>query len=107
MGYKPVPFKKFKKKVLKNPEAKNRYEALEEEFALIAELVKARKIAHKTQSEVAGKMKTSQAMIARIENGFNGKSHSPTLNTIRKYARAVGCKLHIKLIPEESLSHNV
>ena len=42
-SYKPVPFKKFKKKALENPKVKAGYEELEEEFALIAELIKARK----------------------------------------------------------------
>lgn len=98
MGYKPVSFEKFKKEVLKNSETKTAYNELEEEFNLIVELIKARKIAHKTQQEVAQCMHTSQAMVARIENGFNEKRHSPTLGTIRKYAKAVGCKLLIKLV---------
>lgn len=101
MNYKPIPFEKFKKEVLKKPDALARYEELEEEFALFAELIKARKIAHKTQREVAEKMQTSQAMVARIENSFNDKNHSPTLRTIRKYAKAVGCRLSVKLIPEK------
>ncbi|EKE01668.1 MAG: transcriptional regulator, XRE family [uncultured bacterium] len=100
MNYKPVSFEKFKKEALDDSETKTGYEELEEEFALIMELIKARKIARKTQHEVAKHMHTSQAMIARIENGFNEKRHSPTLGTVRKYAKAVGCRLSIKLIPE-------
>lgn len=100
MSYKPVAFKKFKREALKNAETRASYEELEEEFALIASLIKARKIARKTQQEVANKMHTSQSMVARIENSFNEKRNSPTLGTIRKYARAVGCKLTIKLVPE-------
>ena len=105
MSYKPIPFKKFKEEALKDPKVKAGYEELEEEFALIAELIKARKRAHKTQQEVAKCMSTSQAMIARIENSFCEKRNSPTLGTVRKYARAVGCRLSIKLIPEGKYQH--
>jgi len=101
VSYKPIPFKKFKEEALKDPKVK----AGEEEFALIAELIKARKRAHKTQQEVAKCMSTSQAMIARIENSFCEKRNSPTLGTVRKYARAVGCRLSIKLIPEGKYQH--
>lgn len=101
MSYKPILFKKFKDEANKNPETKAEYACLEEEFALIAELIKARKMAHKTQQEIAEYMHTSQAMIARLENSFNEKRHSPTLGTVRKYARAVGCRLCIRLVPEE------
>lgn len=100
MTYKPVSFEKFKEEALRDPAVKSGYDELEEEFSLIAELIKARKIARKTQQDVAKSMHTSQAMIARIENGFSEKRNSPTLGTIRRYARAVGCRLSIKLIPE-------
>lgn len=105
MSYKPVPFEKFKQEALRDPVVKTGYDDLEEEFTLIAELIKARKIARKTQQDVAECMHTSQAMIARIENGFSEKRNSPTLGTIRRYARAVGCRLSIKLIPEEKYQH--
>jgi len=105
MGYKPVSFKKFKETALKDARIKAGYDELEEEFALITELIKARKVASKTQEEVAKSMRTSQAMVARIENAFSGKGHSPTFDTIRRYARAVGCRLSIKLIPEGKYQH--
>ena len=92
MNYKPMSFEKFKKEALSDPEVKIGYDELKEEFALISELIKARKKANKTQNEVAKNMCTSQAMIARIENGFNEKRHSPTFSTIRKYAKAVDCR---------------
>ncbi|OGT06014.1 MAG: hypothetical protein A2103_00550 [Gammaproteobacteria bacterium GWF2_41_13] len=101
MGFDPVSFDSFKKEALKDPKFKKEYDALKEEFDLITELIKARKSARKTQQEVAEKMHTSQAVIARLESGFNGKYHSPTLGTIKKYANAVGCRISIKLIPKE------
>ena len=56
--YKPVSFDKFEKEALKDPKVKTAYDELETEFALMAEFIKARKIAHKTQKEVADKMQS-------------------------------------------------
>ena len=100
MSYKPVSFRKFKKEALTNPKVKAAYDELEDEFTLMAEMIKARKMVHKTQHEVAKDMHTSQAVVARVESGFGLMKHSPTLATLKKYAKAVGCKLSIKLIPE-------
>ena len=98
--YKPVKFKKFEKEALKDPKVRAAYDDLEAEFTLMAEMIKARKIARKTQQEVAAKMHTSQAVVARIESSYGQQKHSPTLNTLKKYAKAVGCKLLIKFVPE-------
>lgn len=100
MTYKPVSFKKFEKEALKDPKVRLAYEELEEEFTLFAEMIKARKIAQKTQNDVAKQMHTSQAAVARIESGFSQIKHSPTLNTLKKYAKAIDCRLTIKLTPE-------
>jgi len=99
-GYKPVTHKNFKKKAFAVPGVLKGYLELEEEFAMIAELIKARKIAGKTQREVAEKMHTTRSVITRLESGFNQKYHSPTLNTLKKYANALGCKIFIKLVPK-------
>jgi len=102
MAYNPVSFKKFEKEALKEPNVRLAYEELEEEFALFAEMIKARKMAQKTQKDVAKQMHTSQAAVARIESGFSQISHSPTLNTLKKYAKAIDCRLTIKLTPEHN-----
>lgn len=104
-SYKPIPHEKFKKEDLQNPEVYQKYEGLEDEFSLIAEMIKTRKMARKTQREVAEEMCTSQAVVARIENGFSYRQHSPTFNTLKKYARALGCHLLIRLVPERAYHH--
>lgn len=48
-----------------------------------------------TQAEVAEKMGTTQSVVARIESGRN----PPTLKTLEKYARAVGRRVTVKLVP--------
>ncbi len=100
MEYQPVSYdyNKFKKMLLANPEVLQEYEALEEEFTLIAELLNARRKAQKTQQDVAHTMNTTPSMISRLESIAGQKKHSPTLTTLKKYAAAVGCKLSIKLI---------
>ncbi len=87
----------FKKKALKDAGVQKAYNDLEEEFALVAELIKARKIAGKTQSEVAQIMHTSSSVISRLEGGSHTVRHSPSVETLRRYAKAVGCKLKIVL----------
>jgi transcriptional regulator with XRE-family HTH domain len=74
------------------PETRKEYDALEEEFALINELLAARSKAKLSQAQVAKRMGTSQSAVARIESG-----HTPSLTSLRKYAHAVGRKVEIKL----------
>ena len=88
----------LKNKILSNPEVQSEYNALQEEFSLFDELLKARMTAGLTQSDVASLMGTKTPAIARLENGGGNKKHSPSISTLRKYANAVGCHLEIKLV---------
>jgi len=81
--------------MLKDPVFKKEYDALEKEFALIGvvgQLVAARTRAKLSQAQVAQRMGTSQSAVARMEGG-----HTPSLSSLRKYARAVGRRVEIKL----------
>ena len=73
------------------------YEALEPEFALAEELIAARGRAGLTQADVAARMGTTQSVVARIESGRN----PPNLKTLEKYARAVGMRVSVRLLPGE------
>ncbi|MEI9990840.1 MAG: helix-turn-helix transcriptional regulator [Rhizomicrobium sp.] len=84
----------FKRKMLRNPAVKEEYDALEEEFALINELLAARTRARLTQAQVARRMGTSQSAVARLESG-----RSPSMASLRKYAAATGSRVEIKLAP--------
>ena len=90
----------FKAKALKNADVKKAYDALEEEFALVAELIRVRKMKGKSQKQVAKVMHTSPSAISRLEAGFGRDRHSPSLDTLRRYANALDCCLSIKLIPK-------
>jgi DNA-binding XRE family transcriptional regulator len=87
------------KKMLKNPEVRAEYDAQAEEFALLDELLRARQRAGLTQAEVAARMGTKTPAVARLEGGGGSRRHSPSVATLRKYARAVGCHLEIRLRP--------
>ncbi|MCK9362964.1 MAG: helix-turn-helix transcriptional regulator [Syntrophales bacterium] len=84
---------------MKDPKFKAEYDALEEEFALFDEVLKARKRAGLTQVEIAARMGTKAPAVARIEAGGGSKHHSPSIVTLRRYAEAVGCKLKIEFVP--------
>ena len=76
------------------------YDALEDEFAALAALLKARAAAGLTQAEVATRMGVSQPVVARIESSLGKKDHSPSLNTPRRYADACGMKLVIQMVAQ-------
>lgn len=89
---------KLKAKALADPEVKAAYDALGPEYKLIAELLRARKKSGLTQAEVASRMGTTNTVVARLEAGGGSKRHSPSLTTLRRYAKAVGRQLHIRLV---------
>jgi transcriptional regulator with XRE-family HTH domain len=89
------------KKLLKQPAVKAEYDAQAEEFALLDELLRARRQAGLTQAEVAARMGTKTPAVARLEAGGGSQRHSPSVATLRKYANAVGCRLEIRLRPRK------
>ncbi|MFZ2446967.1 MAG: helix-turn-helix transcriptional regulator [Syntrophobacteraceae bacterium] len=82
----------------RDPEFRAEYNALAEEIAVFDALVEARKAAGLTQAEVAKRMGTKTPAIARLESSGGARKPSPSLNTLRRYADAVGCELEIKLV---------
>jgi DNA-binding XRE family transcriptional regulator len=104
MSYKPVPYnpKKVLGKELQDPEFKQAWEALEDEFDALDALLAARRRAGMTQEQVAAKMGVSQPSLARVEASLGSHRHSPSLEMLRKYAAAVDCKLEIRLVPHHS-----
>ena len=76
------------------------YDALEDEFAALSALLRARTKAGLTQAEVASRMGVAQPVVARIEASLGKKNHSPSLNTLRRYADACGMKLVIRMVAQ-------
>ncbi len=74
------------------------YNALDAEYRLIDEMLKARVRAGLTQDAVADRMGTTKSAVSRLE--AIGK-HSPSLATLKRYAEAVGCDIRVKLVPQK------
>ena len=90
--------KELKEEALKRPSVKEAYNALEPEFSLLRELLQARQRAGLTQAEIAERMGTKPPAIARLESSLTSGKHSPSIATLKKYAKAVGCRLEIRLV---------
>ncbi|MDR0781453.1 MAG: helix-turn-helix domain-containing protein [Pseudomonadales bacterium] len=75
------------------------YAALELEYQLANQMLKARTRAGLTQDAVANLMGTTKSAISRLET--SGK-HAPSIATLKRYAAAVGCDLQVKLVPRKA-----
>lgn len=71
---------------------------MKEEFNFLEQMIKARIKAGKTQSDVAQAMKTTTSVVGRLETGGGVHRHSPTVESLRRYARAVNCSLQVKFV---------
>src|SRR5712671_6902982 len=85
---------------LKDLKYRRAYAALEEEFSLVGALIEARTRAGLTQEQVAQRMKTTQAVIARLESGGS----KPSTRTLERFAEATGSRLRITFEPESAPS---
>ena len=90
-----IPYPKVRAKWLKDPAFVKARAELDDEFALVAELIRARIKAGLTQAEVAERMQSTQPAIARLESA----GRMPSTRTLQRYARATGHRLRISLVP--------
>lgn len=75
--------KDLKKRLMEDPEFREEYGRIDDEFRLIEALVRARTAAKLTQAELARPLGATQSAIARLEGG----GVSPSLATLRRYAK--------------------
>jgi len=90
--------KEVKSRALERDDVKNEYDRLDKEFTFLDEFLNARAATGMSQAEIAERMGTTQSAVARLESG-RGK-HSPSLSTLRKYARALGFRIDLRLVKE-------
>lgn len=83
-----------KEKYENDPEYAKEYDALEDEFSFVTAVIEARANANLTQEELAKRMGTSQAQIARMEGG-----KKPSMRTLEKLAAATGTQLKVTFEP--------
>jgi ribosome-binding protein aMBF1 (putative translation factor) len=86
-----IPVNGLAREWLQDPDFRAEYDALEDEFALATALIETRTRAALTQAEVAARMGTTQAVIARLESGRT----KPSTRTLERFARATGTRLRI------------
>jgi len=79
----------------KEPEYVAAYDAFEDQFARAAAIIAARARAGLTQEQLAARMNTSQAVIARLESG----RVKPSTRTLERLAAATGMRLRISFEP--------
>ena len=84
----------IKKELLKDPEVKKGYDDLEVEYQILSSLVSMRNKRRMTQKQLAKKMGTTQSALSRFEMG----GVNPSLNFLKKMAKALGTKLTIRFV---------
>ena len=95
----PLTYAQMVKKMLKNPAVKAEVDKLNrEEFAILDEILAARKQAGLSQAQIAKRMGTHAPAIARLESARATGKHSPSLSTLRKYAAALGMRVELHLV---------
>lgn len=86
------------RKLLRRPGVRTEVERIErEESALLDALLKARQEAGLTQSQVAARMGTQAPAVARLERALASGKHSPSIATLRKYVKACGKRLVLRV----------
>lgn len=88
------------KKLMRRPGVRAEVERIErEEAAILDALLKARQGAGLTQAQVAKRMGTQAPSVARLERSLATGRHSPSIATIRKYVKACGKNLILRVAP--------
>jgi ribosome-binding protein aMBF1 (putative translation factor) len=79
-----------------DPDYRREYVSLDEAFSLTASLIEARQRAGLTQEQVAKRMNTTQAVVARLESAG---TDLPSTRTLQRFAKATGTRLKITFEP--------
>ncbi|MCG8485168.1 MAG: helix-turn-helix transcriptional regulator [Clostridia bacterium] len=85
-------FREHLNEQLKDPEFYKEYKALEPEYEIIKQILKARSELNLTQKELAERIGIKQSNISRLENG----NYNPSLDFLKKVAQGLGKELHIE-----------
>ena len=86
------------KKLMRRRGVRSEVERIErEEGALLDALLKARQQAGLSQAQLAERMGTHAPAIARLERALATGKHSPSIATVRKYVKACGKRLVLRV----------
>ena len=78
---------------LKDPKVKEAYDLLEEEFALVSQLIELRQKRGLSQQALAKRAGMQQPAIARLESG-----RAPSLGMLKRVAAALDAKVEVRLV---------
>ncbi|MGH8517043.1 MAG: helix-turn-helix domain-containing protein [Panacagrimonas sp.] len=92
----------LKKQGLRKAGVRAAVEALGPEGELLRQMLGARTKAGLSQAEVATRMGTQAPAINRLESALGSGKHSPSIDTLKRYAEAVGCELQVKFVRSSS-----
>ena len=81
------------KRLLKNPENRKAYEAMQPEFAIAAAIIRKRMETKMTQAQLAKKLGTKQSAVSRLESG----DYNPSIGLLKKVAEALNLKLVVSM----------
>lgn len=90
-----IPHEDVLKRWMQDPEFKTEYDALEPAYQVACRRIEQ----GLTQAELAEMVNTRQPSIARLESG----KRDPHLSFLRRVATALGCRLEVRLVPQEKL----
>lgn len=98
-------FEEDKARMMADPALRRLYQEESAKKELWLQLVEARQAAGLTQAELAERLGVSQAQVARIEKrGYD----SYTLNTLRRYLKALGSgfqlRVSVEAVPKEKVT---
>lgn len=88
----------IEKRVLSDPESKALYERKKREIELAILMRTKREKVNISQEEIAKRMHTTRTAISRLESIGSGR-HSLSIDTLFKYAQALGYVVKINLVP--------
>lgn len=104
---KPQAYEALRKKALQHPEIQAEYEAFRIQYELAKKMRKKREDAQLTQEDLAKLLHTQKPAISRLEaTGRKINSPSPSLDTLCRYAVALGYTLKINLVRLKDKSVN-
>lgn len=91
MKNKLYTFQDHLKESLKDPEFKKTWKETEPEYFLAKELIKKRREKKMSQRDLAKSVRTSQAVISRIET----MNSNPSLSLLKRIAKVLGANLQL------------
>jgi len=88
-------------KVISDHDSREMYERKRKEIELALLMRRTREEVNLSQTDVAERMHTTRSAVSRLES-CGSTRHSPSIETLLKYAQALGYSVKINLVPVKS-----